>query len=64
MAKKRANGEGSIEEERESETAGRYTDYYYVPTIYAGADKLYEAHPSDSYEKIKAEVKRALDAVV
>ena len=53
-----------IEEERESETAGRYTDYYYVPTIYAGADKLYEAHPGDSYEKIKAEVKRALDAVV
>ena len=53
-----------IEEEREREAASRYTDYYYVPTIYAGADKLYEAHPGDSYEKIKAEVKRALDAVV
>ena len=53
-----------IEEERESEAAGRYTDYYYVPTIYAGADKLYETYPGDSYEKIKAEVKRALDAVV
>ena len=53
-----------IEEERESEAADRYTDYYYVPTIYAGADKLYEAHPGDSYEKIKAEVKKALDALV
>ena len=53
-----------IEEERESEAASRYTDYYYVPTIYAGADKLYEAHPGDSYEKIKAEVKKALDALV
>ena len=53
-----------IEEERESAAASRYTDYYYVPTIYAGADKLYEAHPGDSYEKIKANVKAALDAVV
>ena len=53
-----------IEEARESEAAGRYTDYYYVPTIYAGEQKLYEAHPGDDYEKIKAEVKQALDAVI
>ncbi len=53
-----------IEEERESEAASRYTDYYYVPTIYAGTDKLFEAHPGDDHDKIKAEVKRALDAVV
>ena len=53
-----------IEEERESEAAGRYTDYYYVPTIYAGEQKLYEAHPGDDYDKIKAEVKQALDAVI
>ena len=53
-----------IEEERECEAAGRYTDYYYVPTIYAGAQKLYEAHPGDDYGKIKAAVKAALDAVV
>jgi glutaredoxin/phenylpyruvate tautomerase PptA (4-oxalocrotonate tautomerase family) len=53
-----------IEEERESEAASRYTDYYYVPTIYAGDRKLYEAHPGDGYETIKAEVKRALEAVL
>ena len=53
-----------IEEERESKAAGRYTDYYYVPTIYAGAEKLYEAHPGDDYDKIKTEVKQALDAVI
>ncbi len=53
-----------IEEERESETAGRYTDYYYVPTIYAEGKKLYEAHPGDNYDKIKAAVKKALDAVM
>ena len=53
-----------IEEGRESDAAGRYTDYYYVPTIYAGGQKLYEAHPGDDYDKIKSEVKAALDAVV
>ena len=53
-----------IEENRQSEAASRYTDYYYVPTIYAGEQKFYEAHPGDDYDKIKAEVKQALDAVV
>ncbi|MBE7004335.1 MAG: glutaredoxin [Ruminococcaceae bacterium] len=53
-----------IEEERESEAASRYTDYYYVPTIYAGGEKLFEAHPGDDYETIKENVKHALDAVV
>ena len=53
-----------IEEARESEAASRYADYYYVPTIYAGEEKLYEAHPGDDYETIKAAVKAALDAVI
>ncbi len=53
-----------IEEERESEAAGRFTDYSCVPTIYAGADKLYEARPGDDYETIKAEVRKALEAAL
>ena len=53
-----------IEDERESEAARRYTDYYYVPTIYIDGQKLYEAHPGDDYKTIKANVKKALDAVV
>ena len=53
-----------IEEEREREAASRYTDYYYVPTIYAGDKKLYEAHPGDNYGKIKASVKAALAAAL
>ena len=53
-----------IEENRQPEAAVRYTDYYYVPTIYAGGQKLYEARPGDDYETIKANVKKALDAVV
>ena len=35
-------------------------DYYYVPTIYVGEDKIYEASPADDYNKIKSEVKKAL----
>ena len=38
--------------------------HYYVPTICVGAEKLYETHPGDECETIKAEVKKALDAVV
>ena len=33
-------------------------------TTYTGAEKLYETHPGDECETIKAEVKKALDAVV
>ena len=52
-----------IEESKQPEVAGRY-DYYRVPTIYAGEEKLYEAKPFDSYDVIKANVKAALDIAV
>ena len=39
-------------------------DYYYVPTIYTGEKKLYEAHPGESYASCKAQVKAALNAVL
>ena len=52
-----------IEESRQRELAEQY-DYYYVPTIYAGDQKLYEARPSESYAKCKENVKAALDAVL
>ena len=52
-----------IEESRHPEmTEGR--DYYYVPTIYAGDQKLYEAHPGEPYAECKANVKTALDTVM
>ncbi len=37
-------------------------DYYYVPSIFAGTRKLFEAHPGDDYEKIRTAVKAALEA--
>lgn len=52
-----------IEETREPELADRY-DYYAVPTFYVGDDKLFEAHIGMSYEDIKAEVRRVLEAAL
>ena len=52
-----------IEESRRKDVAARY-DYYYVPTIFDGDRKLYEASPSEDYAACKANVKRALDAVL
>ena len=53
-----------IEEEREPEKAKAYTTYWYVPTIYCGTEKLYEAQPGQTYEQIKEKVRGALDAVL
>ena len=39
-------------------------DYYYVPTIYAGSQKLYEAHPGEPYSECKANVRTALNMVL
>ena len=52
-----------IEESREPELAERY-DYYAVPSCYVGGEKLFEAHIGMSYEDIKREVKRVLEAAL
>ena len=52
-----------IEESREPKIAEQY-DYYYVPTVYDGRQKLYEASPSESYADCKKKLKAALDAVL
>ena len=52
-----------VEESRNMEMAEQY-DYYFVPTIYAGDKKLYEANPSEDFAQCKKNVKAALDAVL
>lgn len=52
-----------IEETREPELADRY-DYYAVPTFYVDGVKLFEAHIGMSYEAIKCEVRRVLEAAL
>lgn len=49
-----------IEESREPALAESY-DYYYVPTVFLGDEKLYEASPSQDYASIKASLRAALD---
>ena len=52
-----------IEETQEPEMLkGR--DYYYVPTIFYGDQKLYEAQPGQDYDTIKENVRRSFDTVL
>ena len=39
-------------------------DYYYVPTLFFGEEKLYEAHPSQGSKEIKANIRAAFDKVL
>ena len=49
-----------VEESKRPEVAAKY-DYYYVPTLFCGAEKLYEARPGQSFEEVKVCLKEALD---
>ncbi len=53
----------TVEESREPELADRY-DYYAVPTFYVGGEKLFEAHIGMSFEDIRREVRRVLEAAL
>ena len=51
------------EESEKPELAEQY-DYYYVPSVFFAGEKLYEAHPSESYEDCRKNMKAAFDAVL
>lgn len=52
-----------VDEVKESAYADQF-DYYAVPTFYVGGEKLFEAHIGMSYEAIREQVKRALEAAL
>ena len=52
-----------VDEHKNPVLADQY-DYYYVPTVFYGDKKLYEASPAHSYEDIKENIRRAFDTVV
>ena len=52
-----------IEESRCPDVADRY-DYYRVPSVFRGREKLYECSPADDYEAIKAAFGRAMSAAI
>lgn len=48
-----------IEESENPEIADRY-DYYRVPSIFCGDEKLYECDPKDDYSEIRLQFEKAL----
>lgn len=52
-----------IEESRQPALAEQF-DYYYVPSVFLGKDKLYEAAPGESYSACKEHLAGALDAAL
>ena len=48
-----------IEESRNPQIAGRY-DYYYVPSVYCGEEKLYECSPTHNGAEIKRQMERCM----
>lgn len=41
--------------------AERFTDYYYVPTMYVDGKKIYEARPGESYDECLANVTKVFE---
>lgn len=52
-----------IEEREQPEIADKY-DYYSVPSLFYGHEKLYEAHRTHSYDVIKQRIRAAFDQVL
>ena len=51
-------------EETEEPALAEARDYFSVPTLYCGDEKLYEAHFTHSYDKIKDSIRGAFDRVL
>ncbi|MCR4818106.1 MAG: glutathione S-transferase N-terminal domain-containing protein [Fretibacterium sp.] len=52
-----------VEESQHPDVAEKY-DYYNVPAMFVGDEKLYEAKPGEKYEDCRENVKRVLDAAL
>ena len=52
-----------VDERRHPEIVERF-DYKYVPSIFCGTKKLFEAYPGQSYADIKAQIRAALDEIL
>ena len=52
-----------VEESQEPQIANQY-DYYYVPSVFMGQDKLFESSPTNNYSAVKRYIQRAMDKAV
>ena len=53
-----------IDENLQPELAEKFTDYYYVPSMYVDNQKIYEAYPGESYSKCLANVRKVFQAAI
>ncbi len=54
----------AVDEENPPADIADFYDYYYVPTMYVGEQKIFEAHPGADYEEIKEELAKAFEAAM
>ena len=50
-----------IDKNLQPELAEKFTDYYYVPTMYVDGEKIYEAQPGESYVECFDKVRKVFD---
>ncbi len=50
-----------VDENLQPKLAERFSDYYYVPSMYVGGKKIYEAHPGESYDECLANVTKVFE---
>ena len=50
-----------VDENLEPARVEKFTDYYYVPTMYVDEQKIYEAHPGETYDECFANVKKVFE---
>ena len=50
-----------IDENLQPKLAERFSDYYYVPTMYVDDKKVYEAHPGETYDECLANVQKVFE---
>ena len=51
-------------EERQNPGLAEQYDYYYVPSVFLGKDKLYECNPADDYNAIKRYIQQAMNKAI
>ena len=51
-----------IDKNFQPKLAEKFTDYYYVPSMYVGGKKIYEAHPGETYDECRASVQKVFEA--
>ena len=51
-----------IDENLQPELAEKFSDYYYVPSMFVDGKKIYEAHPGETYSECLANVRKVFQA--